>query len=156
MAKMIKRGTKPPKEKKEILEAPAKRPTKPRASKLESDTTETDAELTAELIAFAKLKRKMRKIEEEIQERQKALLLKIDKTKKYTTEFGKLFFGKRDTWVCKDKTAVIKKMGIATYKQHSSITKTGVEGGIGSKGFEELVESGAFEITKTSEYITLK
>jgi len=64
----------------------------------------------------------------------------------------------RDTYKTKepDKKGLIKLMGLACYKEHSTIAKTGIIKGIGKKGFEKALDEELIYLSRKSIYYTYK
>jgi hypothetical protein len=100
------------------------------------------------------LKLKEKAIKEEYKELEEKALGYGDNVVK--TEHGKFTYSSRTTYECTDKCGIVKLMGVNTYKEHSSISKTGVIKGIGEKGFEKAIEKGLMKVKKISTFYTFK
>ena len=103
---------------------------------------------------MAKIKMQMKELEETYKKFQE---IAFDQNLgDYEVEAGKFKTSKRDNWTVADKCAVVKLMGLESYKEHSTISKTGIEKGIGKKGFTKLNKDGAVALSSTSHFYVFK
>lgn len=70
----------------------------------------------------------------------------------YECVLGKFKDSKRETWKAVDKCNLVKEMTVEVYKEHSTISKTGIINGIGTKGFNKMVKKGYVGLQKTSRF----
>lgn len=70
----------------------------------------------------------------------------------YENVQGKFKASKKETYKVMDKCNLVKLMGVACYKEHSTISKTGIIKGIGTKGFDKALKKEFVELTKTSHF----
>ncbi len=73
---------------------------------------------------------------------EKVLLGRYPEEKKFATEGGTFSRSQRENWEVVDKCGVVSEMGIQCYKEHSTISKSGIIKGIGEKGFEKCGNKG--------------
>lgn len=104
---------------------------------------------------MGRLKTEMKELEERYKELQEHAISEygLDSVQ---TEFGTLKLSARENWSVVDKTGIIALMGLPSYKEHSSISKTGITKGIGKKGFEQAVAKKLVSLSSVSEYYQLK
>jgi len=102
---------------------------------------------------MAKLKIKMKKLEEQYKNYEAEALEKYNK--KFIHKNGTFTPTARDCYSM-DNCAIAKTMGMASFKEHAKISKTGIEKGIGKKGFEKLLKDGSVVHTNTVEYYVFR
>lgn len=71
-------------------------------------------------------------------------------------KMGKFIPSERTYYSVIDKQAVVKEMGLKSYKEQSTITKAGIERGIGSKGFKKLFKHEAVKVKSVSNFFQFK
>ena len=102
---------------------------------------------------MAKLKIKMKKLEKQYKDLE---INAINKSfQKYKHKLGTFHPVTRENYTM-DNCAVAKEIGLKLYKQYSSISKTGIEKAVGSKGFEKLLKNEAVMQNDSSYYYMFK
>lgn len=75
---------------------------------------------------------------------------------KITTPKGVFTKQERKSYVCINKTKLIKLLGLPAYKEHSTISKSGIEKTIGSAGFAKSLKEKCMKLSKVSKYYVFK
>ena len=78
------------------------------------------------------------------------------KGKTFQHEDGTFTKQTREFYGVLDKCALVKEMTFKVYKEHSTISKTGIIKAIGEKGFNSMEEKGVVAVSSTSEFFVFK
>lgn len=81
---------------------------------------------------------------------------KLLKDDSYTHPKGVFRKNTRTYYGVNDKCALVKEMTFKIYKEHSSISKSGIIKAIGEKGFRKMEEQGVVGVTTIAEFFTFK
>lgn len=114
---------------------------------------ELTEEMEKNFIKMGRLKGRMKKLEAEYKDLEADMV--NDFNQKHKNSLGSFTPTKRDSYEM-DKCAIAKLMGMASYKEHSTISKTGIEKGIGAKGYDKLVATGAVAVCDTNYYYVFR
>ncbi len=104
---------------------------------------------------MAEIKLVSKKLEEEYKKLEEEAWKKL-KTSSFTNEQGTFTKNIRKYYGIKDKNALVKKMTFKTYKEFSTISKTGIISALGEKGFEKLKEEKIVKVNSTAKFFTFK
>ncbi len=78
------------------------------------------------------------------------------KVKSYEHPMGKFTKNIREYYGVYDKCALVKEMTFKVYKEHSTISKSGIVKAIGEKGFDKMKEQGVVGVNSTAEFFVFK
>lgn len=97
----------------------------------------------------------MKSLEEEYERNSKKAWALL-KGKKFVHEAGVFTKNTRTYYGVKDKNALVKKMTFKTYKEYSTISKSGIVSAIGEKGFDKMEEKGVVAVSHTTDFFVFK
>lgn len=118
--------------------------------KLEREILDRDVEET--FLKMGKLKVKLKKLESAYKDLEKYVIL--THFKKTINRYGTFSPIERKSYTM-DNCSIAKAMGMAEFKKQSKISKTGIEKGIGNKGFKKLVQEGGIVQGDSTLYFSL-
>jgi hypothetical protein len=97
----------------------------------------------------------MKSLEEEYEANAKKAW-KLLKGDKFIHEAGVFTKNSRTYYGVNDKNALVKKMTFKTYKEFSTISKSGIVNAIGEKGFNKMEEKGVVGVSHTTDFFVFK
>lgn len=100
-------------------------------------------------MAKAKIQIKSLDLQYKVMENKAWKLLKGDT---YQHPKGKFKKAIREYYAVFDKDTLCRKMTMKTYKEYSTISKTGIVQAIGEKGFNKMKDEGVVAVNSTAEF----